>query len=85
MSCASRGEEAQYDIYPKQNLSTEQRQAMQQALKEQVQGVEEKQHPVTGTVCWSTRLAKEHANLLKRDPEFNDHVSTRAVIGLGGS
>ncbi|EME44557.1 hypothetical protein DOTSEDRAFT_72122 [Dothistroma septosporum NZE10] len=79
LSCASRGENAKYDIYPKQTLTAEQRIAVQQALREQAQEFEEKQHPVTGTVCWSTRLATEHATLLKQNPEFNSHVRSYNV------
>ncbi|EME78845.1 uncharacterized protein MYCFIDRAFT_88881 [Pseudocercospora fijiensis CIRAD86] len=76
MSCAARGEEAQYDIYPKGSLSGAEQEEVERMLRAQSQEVSEKRHPISGILSWTTRLRRDSANVLRKSPEFNRHQPT---------
>ncbi|KXS93813.1 hypothetical protein AC578_5122 [Pseudocercospora eumusae] len=79
MSRASRGEEAQYEIYSKRSLSVSEREEMDRMLREQSQKVSEKRHPLSGILSWSCRLSKDKSQMLRKSLEFNRHVSSYNV------
>ncbi|KXS93304.1 hypothetical protein AC579_4147 [Pseudocercospora musae] len=79
MSCASRGEEAQYNIYPKRSLSVSEQEELERMLREQSQEVSKKRHPLSGILSWTCRLSKDKSHMLRRRPDFNRHVSSYNV------